>query len=1037
MRLSLAFLAGLVLLAVGVSAQSFSYVANGAFGVRAFTAGYSIGNNMYVAGGGTNAGAYYNDVYRSSDNGTSWNIINSAVPWGKQVAYTVNTLLDNTRVFKIGGMAPDGTLDTSVYSSADGGASWSQISTGLYTGRAYHASAVVQSGVNAGRIVVTGGFATSVALNDVTILEANGLSRVSTTSAPWSARYGHGLVASGSTIVLVGGTNVALAANNEVWTSSDAGASWTQLTSANLTPRFGFAIGITGSSIIVAGGSTDLQGSFFNDVWTTPVATPGTWTRDASSGGFSVRFGSVFTKNNAGNLFLVAGQTYTGGNINNKVDLNDVYAYAGQTVYTTVVGSPGTCFGSVSSNTCASNGQSLTGFQVPSYTCRDSNGNLVSNTLCTAPAAQSCTLPRCYAYVQSSLSQCLTSTTPAGQACYNSGQSQAGSQAINYVCRDMYAVADVATSFCSSLASPTPTTQTCTVATQCSTTYTATITGAGTCFSGANNCAVYGQSNLGLQQPTFTCRDSNGNLVANSFCTTPSQVQCTLPSCYGYNVTSISSCVTATTPTGNTCYASGQSQTGTYTQTFACVDQYALTFVANTNCLNAGSQVPAVQTPSTTVSCTVTNQCAATYQYAWVATGGCLSSTNETCYRNTQSSIGTAQYSLQCRNTNGVQVATTLCAGLTIPTQPTGVTCSLSPCVYQYQQIGFSEYCIGSISTTVGSVLSNFGAYCRPNTTYSSVGTQSPVFVCTQGGVVVPSTFCVNAGIVVPTVAGQSCTLLTCNNAATYVLVGRRQCMNADTYATCYQPGTSSSGVAQAIYQCAFNGQGAVGQCVGAPPTSSTACTLQICSRTSVLGDPEFVGFRGQKYEIHGIPGSIFNIITSSHLQYNAEFVYLGAKSQRACNATRTHPWTHPGTYLGKLGFQVGKDKVQLVAGECTKGIKSVEVNGKKIQMGQTVEFAEKQSMKFVDEFTVQFHLKEVELTLTNSDMFFNQEAKLTRFGERHHNMHGLLGQTWSTRTYKDAKGHKSHVEGHANDYLVQEDDLFGSDFVFNKFNQQ
>jgi len=209
--------------------------------------------------------------------------------------------------------------------------------------------------------------------------------------------------------------------------------------------------------------------------------------------------------------------------------------------------------------------------------------------------------------------------------------------------------------------------------------------------------------------------------------------------------------------------------------------------------------------------------------------------------------------------------------------------------------------------------------------------------------------------------------------------------------------------------------------------------SIQTCPAlpTCVTGDPEFVGFLQQKYEIHGVPNQVFNIITSPLLQYNALFVYIGHASERECNATRTHPWTHAGTYLGKLGFITGTDRIQIDSGDCITGVKSVLVNGKKVSVGSTVELAPRagqpQSIVYKDQFTVIVHTAEVDITLTNSDNFFNQQVEFTAFGEQDPKMHGLLGQTWMDN------GHKVIV-GTSADYMVQDEDLFGTDFVFNKF---
>jgi len=220
-------------------------------------------------------------------------------------------------------------------------------------------------------------------------------------------------------------------------------------------------------------------------------------------------------------------------------------------------------------------------------------------------------------------------------------------------------------------------------------------------------------------------------------------------------------------------------------------------------------------------------------------------------------------------------------------------------------------------------------------------------------------------------------------------------------------------------------------------PASSQACSNQL---SCITGDPEFMGFLGQKFEVHGVPNSVFNIITSPLLQYNALFVYIGEKSDYAakCNTTRTHPWTHAGTYLGTLGFKtVGGDKVMLASGSCLDGIKSVKVNGKVIKVGDKVELtgaeSQSQSVFFKNQFQVELKFAEVELTLTNSDMFFNQQVAMTTYGEENLQTHGLLGQTWNDATYTTG-GVRRVYEGVSSDYLVQDEDLFGDEFVYNRF---
>jgi hypothetical protein len=43
----------------------------------------------------------------------------------------------------------------------------------------------------------------------------------------------------------------------------------------------------------------------------------------------------------------------------------------------------------------------------------------------------------------------------------------------------------------------------------------------------------------------------------------------------------------------------------------------------------------------------------------------------------------------------------------------------------------------------------------------------------------------------------------------------------------------------------------------------------------SVLGDPQFMGLRGQSFQVHGIDGAVYNLVTSTSSQVNSRFVFL------------------------------------------------------------------------------------------------------------------------------------------------------------------
>jgi hypothetical protein len=85
-------------------------------------------------------------------------------------------------------------------------------------------------------------------------------------------------------------------------------------------------------------------------------------------------------------------------------------------------------------------------------------------------------------------------------------------------------------------------------------------------------------------------------------------------------------------------------------------------------------------------------------------------------------------------------------------------------------------------------------------------------------------------------------------------------------------------------------------------PSSSTGA-----GAGGISGDPQFVGFRGQSYQVHGIPGQIYDIVSTPRLQVNALFVFL---SSGVCprEIKKAYCYTHPGTFLGEVGIRVRVD---------------------------------------------------------------------------------------------------------------------------------
>jgi hypothetical protein len=213
------------------------------------------------------------------------------------------------------------------------------------------------------------------------------------------------------------------------------------------------------------------------------------------------------------------------------------------------------------------------------------------------------------------------------------------------------------------------------------------------------------------------------------------------------------------------------------------------------------------------------------------------------------------------------------------------------------------------------------------------------------------------------------------------------------------------------------------------------------CTGSSIVGDPQFTGFLGQSYQIHGLPDTIFNIISSPLIQLNSRFDYISKSPSKStskiiCKVIQTICWTHPGTYLGQIDIKVGKDKILLTAGLISDGFNSIKLNQEEINIGQKYIIGyqnyTRQFMIKNDNHHLILYLNQFTLTIINSDMFFNYKILMTEFGWKTMNLykiHGLLGQTWSNITYK---GKFKYIVGEPLDYVVS--DKFKDDFMYNQW---
>jgi len=233
------------------------------------------------------------------------------------------------------------------------------------------------------------------------------------------------------------------------------------------------------------------------------------------------------------------------------------------------------------------------------------------------------------------------------------------------------------------------------------------------------------------------------------------------------------------------------------------------------------------------------------------------------------------------------------------------------------------------------------------------------------------------------------------------------------------------------FYGCAQPGYWLVDNSCPAPPTPGGK------------GDPQFAGLRGQDYQVHGIDGGVYNVISDKYMQLNSKFVFLtgprpcptmpsSGKKSVACFA-------HAGSYLGNLALRTANDDRLLIeSGAADSGLAFVTFNGVVMSVGDSKEISvngRNGSITLLSTHEVVLNVGLFEMEVENSDGFLNLRSVVVRTANwkelKDEKAHGLLGQTWNLR-----KG-KSAIEGKVDDYLIESEDPFGTDFMYNRFGEE
>jgi hypothetical protein len=211
---------------------------------------------------------------------------------------------------------------------------------------------------------------------------------------------------------------------------------------------------------------------------------------------------------------------------------------------------------------------------------------------------------------------------------------------------------------------------------------------------------------------------------------------------------------------------------------------------------------------------------------------------------------------------------------------------------------------------------------------------------------------------------------------------------------------------------------------------------------TGVCGDPQFKGLRGQSFQIHGIDGAVYNLISSRDFLLNSEFAFLtGPRECPIMPSTGKRSvacWSHDGSYLKNLVVRtLTGDVIVIESGDAATGFSSVKFNDKPMAIGESTDYS-KGRISYNTTHEITLEVGQFIIDVENNNGFVNlrnvhvpadQWASLAEDG----GVHGLLGQTWRSKHYA---GKVKEIEGDVDDYVVF-GGLMDSDFVFNRFSTQ
>jgi hypothetical protein len=201
------------------------------------------GSALLMAGDANLASVFFNDTWRTTDEGATWQRMTANASWSSRSLPAVVTMQDGSVVLMGGTNSLDGAFGD-VWRSTDNGATWTQQTASAGWSPRFGANAVVTQN---NTIILSGGAVglnLDAIYNDVwaSLDEGQTWSEVNA-SASWGVRFDHGMIIQpDGSIIVTGGETHGYAEQQNTWRSTNNGVTWAYLPNSSENHQTGYNV---------------------------------------------------------------------------------------------------------------------------------------------------------------------------------------------------------------------------------------------------------------------------------------------------------------------------------------------------------------------------------------------------------------------------------------------------------------------------------------------------------------------------------------------------------------------------------------------------------------------------------------------------------------------------------------------------------------------------------------------------------------------------------------------------------------------------